>query len=316
MAWVTWRQHRAQLVGAVGLLVALALAALITRLPIQSAFNRDSLSACLPPAARTGCDLIVPHFENEFAGWVAAVRGLAVLPALAGLFVGAPLLARELEHETHRFAWTQGVTRRRWLLSKTSLLAAGTLLLGALASGVVMWWRGPFDTLEGRIGPSGFDIEGLVVPAYALFALALGVLCGLVFRRSVAAMTATLVAFGATRFLVLEFLRPHFLTPLHRIVAATATGSQGAGNWVLSDTLVDGGGRQITAASENLAVLHAQQARIDPHSYIVTLGWKRVISYQPAGRFWTFQLLEAGLFVALAAAVVLVAVWLVRRTPT
>ncbi len=178
-----------------------------------------------------------------------------------------------------------------------------------------MWWRGPFDTLEGRIAPSGFDIEGLVVPAYALYALALGVLAGLIFRRSVAAMTATLVAFGATRFLVLAFLRPRFLAPLHRIVAATDTGNQ-AGDWVLSDTLVDGGGRQITAAREDLAVLHAQQARIDPHAYIATLGWKRVITYQPAGRFWTFQLLEAGLFVALAAAVVLVTVWLVRRTPT
>jgi hypothetical protein len=85
---------------------------------------------------------------------------------------------------------------------------------------------------------------------------------------------------------------------------------------VLSNTLVDGGGRQISAGREDLAVLHATQAGIDPHTYILTLGWKRLISYQPAGRFWTFQLLEAGLFVALAALVVLVAVWLVRRTPT
>jgi hypothetical protein len=71
----------------------------------------------------SGCDIIVRHFQNEFDGWLKAVRGLAVLPALAGLFVGAPLLARELEQGTHRFAWTQGVTRRRWLLSKTALLA-------------------------------------------------------------------------------------------------------------------------------------------------------------------------------------------------
>jgi len=315
MAWVTWRQHRAQVVGAAGLLVALAAAAFGTRLPIQAAFHRESLSACLPPAARSGCDIIVPHFEAEFGGLVTALRGLALLPALAGLFVGAPLLARELELGTHRFAWTQGVTRRRWLLSKTAWLSAGTLLAGAFASAVVMWWRSPYDTLEGRISPSSFDIEGLVVPAYALFALALGVLAGLVFRRTVAAMTATLLAFGATRFLVLEFVRPHFLTPLHRAVLATDTGRQ-PGDWVLSDTLVDGGGRQITAGREDLAVLHAQHAGIDPHTYIVTLGWKRLISYQPAGRFWTFQLFEAGLFVGLAALVIVVTVWLVRRTPT
>jgi ABC-2 family transporter protein len=315
MAWVTWRQHRAQLVGASGLLVALALAAFGTHLPIQAAYHRDAISECLPPAARSGCDIIVKHFQSEFDTWVAAFRGLAVLPALAGLFIGAPLLARELEHGTHQFAWTQGVTRRRWLLSKTSLLAAATVAGGLIASAVVMWWRTPFDTLEGRMAPSGFDLEGLVVPAYALYALALGIVAGLIFRRSVAAMTATLVAFGTTRFLVVWFLRPHFLPPLHRTVAATDNGLQ-AGDWILSDTLVDGGGRQISAAREDLAVLHAQQARIDPHAYIATLGWKRVISYQPAGRFWTFQLLEAGLFVALAAGVVLAALWLVRRTPT
>jgi hypothetical protein len=314
MAWVTWRQHRSQLVAVLGFLVVLAAAAFGTHLPIRAAYHRDALSECLPPAARSGCDIIVRHFESAFDSWVAAVRGLAVLPALAGLFVGAPLLARELEQGTHRFAWTQGVTRRRWLLSKTALLAAVTLVAGALVSVVVMWWRSPFDTLEGRIAPSGFDIEGLVVPAYALFALAIGVLAGLVFRRTVAAMTATLVVFASTRLIVL-LLRPHFMAPLHRIVIGTDS-ARATGDWVLSDTLVDAGGQQITAGREDLAVLHAQQARVDPHTYLVTLGWKRVISYQPAGRFWTFQVIEAGLFVALAAGVVLATLWLVRRTPT
>lgn len=314
MAWVTWRQHRSQLVGATGLLLGLVAAALATRIAIAASFH-NSLAACEPPAARAGCDILVPHFLSQFAGLTAAVRGLAVLPVLAGLFVGAPLLAREFEQGTHRFAWTQGVTRRRWLLSKTALLAAATALAGAGASAVVMWWRGPLDSLQGRIGPSSFDVEGLVVPAYALFALAVGVLAGLLFRRTVAAMTSTLVAFAAVRTIVLEFVRPHFLAPLHQIAAATG-GGPGAGDWVLSNTLVDGGGRQITAAREDLAVLHAQQAGIDPHTYILTLGWKRFISYQPAGRFWTFQLFEAGLFIGLAALVVLVTVWLVRRTPT
>jgi hypothetical protein len=315
MAWVTWRQHRSQLVSGVGLLVLLAAAAFGTHMPIRAAYHRDALSGCLPPSARSGCDIIVRHFQGEFDSWASALRGLAVLPALAGLFVGAPLLARELEHGTHRFAWTQAITRRRWLLSKTSLLAGATLAVAAASSALVMWWRTPFDTLEGRMSPAGFDIEGLVVPAYALFALAVGVLAGLLLRRTVAAMTVTLVVFVATRLAVLEFLRPSFLAPLHRSVVATDTGRQ-VGDWVLSDTLVDAGGRRITTGREDLAVLHAQQAGIDPHTYLVTLGWKRLISYQPGGRFWTFQLLEAGLFVGLSVVVVALTLWLVRRTPT
>jgi hypothetical protein len=314
MAWVTWRQHRAQVVAMAGLLVALAAAVVATRLPIQAAYHRDTLSECLPSTARAGCDIIVRHFLAEFDSWVTALRGLAVLPALAGIFVGAPLLARELEHGTHRFAWTQGVTRRRWLLSKTVLLAVATLLAGAIASALVMWWRSPFDTLEGRMSPAGFDVEGLVVPAYALFALAVGVLAGLLFRRTVPAMTVTLLVFVATRLAMLS-LRPHFQEPLHRTAAATDTVRQ-PGDWLLSDTLVDAAGRQITAAREDLAVLHAQHAGIDPHAYLVTIGWNRAISYQPAARFWEFQLIEAGIFVALAVATVLAAIWFVRRTPT
>ena len=314
MAWVTWRQHRPQFVVAAGMFAALLVVAVATHLPIRAAYHRDALAGCLPPSERSGCDLIVRHFETEFDSWVAAVRGLAALPILVGLFVGAPLLAREFEQGTHRFAWTQAVTRRRWLLSKTVYLAVGTVGLSILVSAATMWWRRPFDTLEGRMSPSGFDVEGLVVPAYAVFALAVGLLSGLVLRRTVAAMSLTLVAFVATRVVVLEFLRPRFLPPLHRSVVATESGRH-AGEWVLSDTLVDAGGRQITAVREDLAILHAQQAGIDPHEYLVTLGWRRTISYQPPGRFWTFQALEAGLFVALALLVVAVAVWYVRRTP-
>ncbi|HZR96413.1 MAG TPA: ABC transporter permease subunit [Gaiellaceae bacterium] len=315
MAWVTWRQHRAQLIGMAALLVALAAAVVGTNLPIRAAYHRDTLSECLPPTSRAGCDIIVRHFLGQFDGWATALRGLAVLPALAGLFVGAPLLARELEHGTHRFAWTQSVTRRRWLLSKTALLALATVCAAAITSALVMWWRGPFDTLQGRMSPSGFDVEGVVVPAYALFALAVGVLAGLLLRRTVAAMTVTLLVFVATRLAVASFLRPRFEAPLHRTALATDTGRQ-VGDWILSDTLVDAAGRQITAGREDLAVLHAQQAGIDPHAYLVSVGWKRAISYQPAGRFWEFQLVEAGLFAALAVAVVLTAIWLVRRTPS
>jgi hypothetical protein len=315
MAWVTWRQHRAQLYATAGLLLAFAAAAFATHVPVQAAYHRDALSECLPAGSRSGCDIIVKHFESQFDSWAAVLRLAAVLPALVGLFVGAPLLAREFEHDTHRFAWTQGVTRGRWLLSKTALLALGTVVAGFVASAIVMWWRGPFDTLEGRISPAGFDVEGVVVPAYALYALAVGVLAGLVFRRAVAAMSATLVVFGATRLLVLTFLRPHYLAPLHRTVIGTDPVPQ-TGGWILSDTLVDASGRSITAGREDLAVLHAQHAGIDAQTYLVTLGWKRIIAYQPASRFWTFQLIEAGIFAGLAVLVVLATIWLVRRRPT
>jgi hypothetical protein len=44
-------------------------------------------------------------------------------------------------------------------------------------------------------------------------------------------------------------------------------------------------------------------------------GNQYVITYQPADRFWTFQFIEAGLFVALTAAALGVTIWLVYRRP-
>jgi ABC-type transport system involved in multi-copper enzyme maturation permease subunit len=315
MAWVTWRQHRLQLLIGVGLLAWLALAALVTGLPIRAAYHREALAACLPPATQSGCDIIVRHFQSEFGSGVRVAQFLILLPALAGAFIGAPLLARELEHGTFKLAWTQTVTRRRWLLSKTMLLGIAVVVLAVAASALVMWWRRPFDSVQGRMSPSGFEIEGLVVPAYAIFALTLGVLAGAALRRSIPAISAALIAFFGIRLAVSQLLRPNYLTPVHETAPGlTATGD--ARDWVLSNGLVDAVGRHISAGREDLAILHAQNAGIDAQEYLVSLGWRRSISFQPADRFWTFQAIEAAIFLALAAATLLVTLWLLRRRPS
>lgn len=313
MAWVTWRQHRQQLLASAGLVVLAAIAALASAIPVRDAYHRQALSSCLPPSARPGCDLIVAHFRGEFGSLAEAGRWLFLLPALA-LLVGAPLLAREFEHGTIRLAWTQGVSRRRWLVSKTLLLGAAIVVAAAALGAITVWWRQPLDHVDGRMTPSSFDIEGLVVPAYAFFALAIGVLAGLVLRRTLPAISVAAAAFVATRLGVEKFLRPHYLAPLQRVSAGTAPAPR-MRDWVFSDTLVDGVGRRITTAREDLAVLHAQHAGIDAQQYLASLGWRRLITFQPADRFWTFQGIETGIFLALALLAIGAAVVLLRRRP-
>jgi hypothetical protein len=314
MAWVTWRQHRLQLF-AMGALVAVAgLAALLSSLPIRAAYHRHALSSCLPPATRSGCDLIVSHFRSQFAASGTIAQYLIVVPALAGLFVGAPLLAREFEHGTHRLAWTQSVTRQRWLLVKALLLSLATAAAALALAFISMWWRQPFDNLEGRITPARFDIEGLVVPAYAVFALALGVLAGLALRRTIPAMSVVLAVFVAVRLGVEKLLRPHYLAPLHRI--ATPGRPPNPSDWVLRNSFIDAVGQHISTAREDVAIVHAQRAQIHAQEYLLDLGWRRVVTYQPDSRFWTFQAIEAGIFVALAALALAASIWLVRRTPS
>jgi hypothetical protein len=314
MAWVTWRQNRIQLIAGGAVLFAIALLAAATGPGIREAFDQQDLTTCLPPATRSGCDIIVRHFQTEHDTLALVARYLVFLPALIAVFVGAPLLARELEHGTYRLAWTQGVTRRRWLLSQTLLLAAATMVGALVVSAIVMWWRLPFDRLEGRMSPNRFEIEGIVVPAYAVFALALGVFCGALLKRIVPAMTLALAVFVAVRLAVSNFLRPRYLPPEHD-TATGLTPSTHAHDWVLSNSLVDAVGRQISAARENLAIEHAQAARLDAQEYLLSLGWRRAVSFQPSDRFWTFQAIEAAIFVGLAAAIVLVTLRLVQRTP-
>ena len=312
MAWVTWRQHRFQLLVAGGVLGALLVAAAATGVPMHAAYGRDSLASCLPPATRSGCGIIIQRFEGQFESLADSARYLIVLPSLAGLFVGVPLLARELEQGTYRFAWTQTITRTRWLLVKFAVLGVAALLAGAALSLIVAWWRTPFDELSGRMSPSGFEIQGLVVPAYTLAALAIGILAGAVLRRSLPAALLALGVFAALRVAVRTLVRPRFVEPLHQTAPGLAPSARGP-DWILHDSLVDSVGRVITPGREEIAIQHAQQAGIDPNDYLVSLGWRRAVTYQPSDRFWTFQLLEAGLFFAVALVAIAAAVWVVRR---
>jgi hypothetical protein len=165
------------------------------------------------------------------------------------------------------------------------------------------------------MSPSGFEVEGFAVAAYAVFALAVGVVSGGLLRRSIPAMTVALAAFFAVRLAVAKFLRPRYLPPLHESVTGLTPGAH-AHDWVLKNSLVDAVGRDISAGREDIAIVHAQHAQIDAHEYLLSLGWRRAVTFQPGERFWAFQGIEAAIFLSLALALVLATLWLVQRSPS
>ena len=81
-------------------------------------------------------------------------------PALIGLFFGAPLIARELETGTFRLAWTQSVTRRRWLAVKLGLVGLAAMAIGGLLTWMVDWWASPLDA----VNQNRFDLGELRLP--------------------------------------------------------------------------------------------------------------------------------------------------------
>jgi hypothetical protein len=175
MTWLVWRQHRQQALAAVVALLAVALLLVPTGRQMRAAFDDLGLRRCLPGADHSelvapdgGCASLSEQFSGQFLGLGTASLLLLFLPVLAGLFWGAPLVAREVEHGTHRLVWTQGVTRLRWATVKLALVGGGVVLVAATYALLVGWWIAPLNDATGyRFTWLFFDQQGPVLVGYA-----------------------------------------------------------------------------------------------------------------------------------------------------
>jgi hypothetical protein len=253
MIQLTWRQIRAQALVAYGLLAVIAVVLAITG-PKVAHFYDAYVATC---AAHSDCGTV----QNAFLHYQHVVQAalgpiLLVLPVLFGMFWGAPLIARELETGTFRLAWTQSLTRGRWLAVKLGLLGLAAMAAAGLLSLMVTWWFSPLDRMNlSRLTPGVFDERGIVPIGYAAFAFAFGVTAGVVIRRTVPAMAATIVAYVGARLAATYGIRPYLFAPL-RITSALQLGGPngpsppglGAPNpadWVLSSNTINAAGRVI-----------------------------------------------------------------------
>jgi hypothetical protein len=252
MIWLTWRQYRAQFAVVLGVLVAIAIALIVTGPHLVGLYD-TTVANC----ARHGdCTTAMAAFLKKDSLLQDLGDVVLVMPALVGIFWGAPLVAREIENSTNKLAWTQSVSRTRWLATKLGLLGLASVIAAGLLSLMVTWWSSPFDRVTGTpFSPSFFDRRDLVPIGYAAFAFALGVVAGMLIRRTLPAMAATMVAFIAARFAEFEWVRPHLMAPL-RIVSKFATyagpGSSPSGgspinraDWVISDLTINRAGHVI-----------------------------------------------------------------------
>jgi hypothetical protein len=318
MTWLTWRQRRGEAL-VVGLVLALLAALLLkTGLDMAGAYQQLRIGACLAETTRDPtCNTALYTFLGDFSFPISAIAWLNVMPALLGVFVGAPLVARELEQGTLRLAWTQGVTRWRWLAVKLVVVLGAALLATAALSALLAWWFGPLHQFGALYFPLTFDLEGTVPLAYAAYALALAIAAGTLLGRVVPAMAATIGGFVAVRVPVEFWLRPRYLPPL------MLTGDPGQvdalvpkTDWVLQDGWVDQGGHAVHAG-DVLNTCAPGQNSIDYQGAFTACthahGWLMSITYQPANRFWLFRDIETALFAGLAVLLVAWTVWWVRR---
>jgi hypothetical protein len=209
---LTWRQFRTQAAVALGGLAVIAIMLTVTGPHLVHLYD-TTIATC---GTLGDCQAAMTAFlRNDHSLQIWLGFGVIVAPAIIGIFWGAPLVAREIEAGTFRLAWTQSVTRTRWLAVKLSVIGLASMLVVGLLSLMITWWASPLDRVTMNVFGS-FDQRDIVPIGYAAFAFALGVTAGVLTRRTLPAMAATLVAFLTARLTFIHWIRPHLIAPLLR----------------------------------------------------------------------------------------------------
>ena len=181
------------------------------------------------------------------------------------------------------------------------------------------WYYGPFiaDGQSGSLSAIVFDLRGIAFAGWTLLAFSIGALAGMLIRRVVPAIVATMVTYTGLALVAGVFLRPHYLTPL-----VTSDQNTPASAWIMSQWWTNHGTLAFTGRppmdliqqycppsvlGPNKPSPGAIAGCLAPHGYT---EWTR---YQPASRFWPFQFIENGWLLALSALLIGITVWLVRR---
>jgi H+/Cl- antiporter ClcA len=315
MIWLTWRQHRLE--GLITALLVVVVASLVGTLVVAAQPLLDQIKHVCPIVVDDSCGRALTAFNARFGMFQQPLNlAFVVLPALSGMFIGAPLLAREFEQGTDEMVWTQGVTRRRWLFTKVAILGSATIAMAGILAVTGQEWSTavPDGTYNQWFS---FDVQGPEFVAYALFSFALGVAAGAVIRRTVPAMAVVLVGFLAVRAAIEVFVRRNFWPPVTTEISGSGLGQA----WLIGNQQpVDMHGNSISSGQFDEitnACLHPPSGVV-PGNFNLQGCWhdhgiKVLQTYQPAERFPLFQGIETAIFVLAAIALLGFAVWLVRR---
>jgi len=279
-----------------------------------------------------------PHraLNAGFYHWLymAGIVVLYLTPAMIGAFWGAPLISRELETGTYRLAWTQSVTRTRWLAAKLALAALASMATAGLLSLMVTWWSSPIDQLNVfrnyRLSPLPFGARDLTPIGYAAFALALGVTIGLLLRRAVPAIAVTLAIFAVVQVAVPLGVRPNLIPPVRTVSPLSLSNVTAVGDsvpttnlsvtakvnipaaWVYSSQVTAPDGSTFLGPEPQACISGSNNAC---NTALARLHLRQVVTYQPASRYWAFQFAETGLYLLLALLLAGFCIWRVNRRP-
>jgi hypothetical protein len=301
MTWVSWRLQRTETMIAFAILGLLAALLIPTGITMANAYHQDGLSSCLALNVGPTCAQRIGDFQARFQALNVLANWFTLVPGLIGVLLAAPFIL-DLEHGTYRLAWTQSITRGRWLLGKLALPILAAILAGGALIVLFTWWRAPQVNLSGRLDIGIYDTQGVVVVGYTLFALALALALGAVWRRSAVSLTVAFVGYFAMRVFVDYWLRDRLVSPVTAIWKGGQQPHYLYHAFIISENATINGHHISTGGG-----------LLGGHSQFTApgLGGRSTfhVVYEPASNFWRLQLTETGLFAGLAALLILFAAW-------
>jgi hypothetical protein len=335
MTWLAFRRHRTSLIIATGVVVALS----VWMALVAHGFDAAPLKSFLQPSGSIG------HYRDSYGGpkilrlvYQADAINLVLLalPCLLGVLLGVPLVAAELDDHTNRIAWTQHISRTRWLSTKWWVTGLPLAILSTFVVLITQWWShhsvmsgigslfGPvYFSGSSRVRPEVFSVTGIVPVADTLFAFALGAAIGALVRRVSWAIVGTILVYRVVSLMMATTVRPN-LAPT-AFVASTQgfpssspfAQSDGGAPWYVgygyqfepgSHHPTDASATDIRRRCENLTV-----------GYYSCLNHNKLQGgqiYQPASNYWTLQWKESAIYMIASAFLLLLGLWLVRRWRT
>jgi hypothetical protein len=315
MIWLGWRQQRTETVITMAILALLAIAYVPAGIHAADLFVQQDIARCVN-RQNQACGFAVGNYVLS----TGVLRGLLdsgwfnLIPGLIGVALATPIL-QDLENGTVRLAWTQSITRRRWIATKLGFAVGTSVLAGALFSVLFTWYETPFDRIFGHWDK--FDFEWFVPVAYTLFALGLALALGVLLRRSAAALVVAFGVYVAARLFVESWLRQRLITPVSVTWGPRSSGPNLNQAWVIRQEPSNKAGHPFTGGAQVFQTCARSNGRgfkgLDQNCMARHgAGFTHAV-YQPASRFWEFQGIEFALFAGVGLLLIAFAAWRVLR---
>jgi hypothetical protein len=175
-------QFRVQAITAAAALAAFAILLAATGPRLAARYAASGVGSC----HGGGCGQLASTFLGQLKApypllYLLGVAVILLVPAIIGIFWGAPLVASEFEAGTHHLVWNQSVTRTRWLAVKLAVIGLAAMAVTEGLSLMQAWWAAPIGRAVGRGGTGTgiaksrwawlvFATHGITPLGYAAFA--------------------------------------------------------------------------------------------------------------------------------------------------